>query len=140
MVPDLKTSPICLCSIRDAAMKARGAMGGLIFLSTCFASATAALLRLEKELAQQSRLVEFKTHTLDSLLNIDYSAIEARVMALVASDILLHREEFSAITYLTPATEPVKDICKRKPWLRLQDAYDRQKTRRAGRPKKPRKR
>ena len=86
MVPDLKTPPMCLCAIRDAAMKAREAMGGLVLLSTGFASATAALLRLEKELAQQGRLVEFKTHTLDSLLNIDYSAIEARVVAGLAGE------------------------------------------------------
>lgn len=160
MIPDLKAQPMCICPIRDAAAKFSGRLA--LFVPG-FAAATRSILALEREMNRAGAMIEFKTY--EGLVGIDYAAIEHRIMAhmlthdaehpIIELDSLpnkfnvlygmkerashLSAEEFGCILQKLPAkTERDDEEYKRKPWLRMQDNYDRQKARRVGRPTKKR--
>lgn len=160
MIPDLKAQPMCICPIRDAAAEIHA---NLLLFIPGIAATTRSLIALEQEINRAGRMVEFKTY--DGIVDIDYASIEQRIMAhmlsrdgeypVVELDSLpdklnvlygmkernprLSAEEFGCILQKLPAkSERDDEEYKRKPWLRMQDNYDRQKARRVGRPTKKR--
>lgn len=139
MVPDLKTVPVCICPIREAAERFQGALGRRIILSTGLGSAQTWALRLELWRAERDQMRDDNTIIVDSLTGIDYAEIEKRTYALMASKTRLSGEEFySILRPIVKTPERPEEEYKRKPWLRLQDSYEKQKSRRKGRPKKGR--